>query len=135
MSLVQFSITPMGVGDSTSEWIVRAVDVVHKSGLRYQVGPTSTVIEGPWHEVSQVLEECLEVVSRDCERVKMSVEVDHRRMGEHDIEGAVQAVAQHFGHHVGNTSEGSTERAAESETTPMPHLRSQHQTDERHGDA
>lgn len=126
MTLVQFSITPMGVGDSTSEWIVRAVDVVHKSGLRYQVGPTSTVIEGSWREVSEVLEECLEVVSRDCERVKMTVEVDHRRVGEHGIDDAVRTVAAHFGHPIGNTSEGSTERAPTSSTTPMPHMRDQH---------
>lgn len=125
MSLVQFSITPMGVGDSTSEWIVRAVDVVHKSGLRYQVGPTCTVIEGSWPEVSKVLEECLDVVARDCERVKMSVEVDHRRMGEHGIDDAVRTVSQHFGHPVGNCAEGSVEQAPVESTTPMPHLREQ----------
>src|SRR5690606_1749268 len=107
MSLVQFSITPMGVGDSTSEWIVRAIDVVHKSGLRYQVGPTSTVIEGSWPEVSKVIEECLDVVSRDCERVKLSVEVDHRNEGAHGIDDAVRSVTEHFGHPVGNCAEGS----------------------------
>lgn len=121
MSLVQFSITPMGVGDSTSEWVVRAIDVVHKSGLRYQVGPTATAIEGEWDRVAEVLGECLEVVSRDCERVKMSIEIDHRRRGEHDIDGAVDVIARHFGHPVGNCHEGTTEKADASKTTPMPH--------------
>ncbi len=121
MTLVQFSITPLGVGDSTSEWIARAVDVVHKSGLRYQVGPTCTVIEGSWPEVSEVLEECLEVVSRDCERVKMSVEVDHRRVGEHGIDDAVRTIASHFGHPIGSASEGSSVQADAAVTTPMPH--------------
>lgn len=123
MTLVQFSITPMGVGDSTSEWIARAVDVVHKSGLPYQVGPTCTVIEGGWPAVSEVLEECLEVVGRDCERVKMSVEVDHRRVGEHGIDDAVRTIEAHFGHPIGSAREGSVERAPASTTTPMPHPR------------
>ncbi len=49
--LFDFSIIPIGGDAHTSEELAEALKIVHESGLRYQLTPSGTCIEGEWDEV------------------------------------------------------------------------------------
>src|SRR6266566_4594705 len=42
MLLAEFSIWPMDKGESVSEYVARAIDIVDRSGLPYKLGPLGT---------------------------------------------------------------------------------------------
>ena len=46
MALLEFSITPLGAGESVSQYVARAVDLIDKSGLDYRLHAMGTVVEG-----------------------------------------------------------------------------------------
>ncbi|MDB5251101.1 MAG: thiamine-binding protein [Flaviaesturariibacter sp.] len=49
------------------EWVDEAIDVIRKSGIRYEVGPFATVLEGTYAHVMQVLADVNEhLASRGC---------------------------------------------------------------------
>jgi len=53
-------MTPLGKGESVSQYVARVVDVVDKSGLPYVLTPMGTIIEGEsWDEVMDVLKGAL----------------------------------------------------------------------------
>ena len=97
MTLVEFAITPIGKGESLSAWVARAVEVIDRSGLKYQVGPMSTCIEGEWEEIFRVLGRCLHEIEKDCNRITMSIKVDHRKNRTGAMEDKVKAVARVLG--------------------------------------
>lgn len=98
MTIVEFSITPIGKGESVSPWVSKAVDIIDRSGLKYQVGPLSTSIEGDWEDVCPVLGQCLREISQECSRILMSVRVDYRKDSARSMAEQVGAVARQLGH-------------------------------------
>ena len=52
MVLLDFSITPLGKGESVSSYVARCVEVVAASGLDYRLHAMATTVEG---ELDQVL--------------------------------------------------------------------------------
>lgn len=97
MTLVEFSISPLGKSESVSRWVARAVDIIDRSGLSYQLGPMGTCIEGEWDQISRVIGRCLRAVARDCGRVSFSIKADHRRGRESRLERKVEAVVRAIG--------------------------------------
>ncbi|MGE4268143.1 MAG: MTH1187 family thiamine-binding protein [Deferribacterales bacterium] len=80
MSAMAFvSITPLGEGESVSEFVAKSVQVIKDSGLSWQLTPMGTIIEG------EKLDEVLAVINRaveaqkDCERISISVKIDYRK--------------------------------------------------------
>jgi uncharacterized protein (TIGR00106 family) len=56
--LVEFSITPLGGDSHISPRIAEALKIVDASGLRYQLTPMGTCVEGDWDEVLNVIRLC-----------------------------------------------------------------------------
>jgi uncharacterized protein (TIGR00106 family) len=76
--LVEFSVIPVGGGESIGGEIAKVLDIVDKSGLRYQAGSMGTVIEGEWDEVMSTIRQCHEAVRGDGRRVFTSLTMDDR---------------------------------------------------------
>lgn len=76
--LVEFSIIPVGGGESIGEEIAKVLDIVDKSGLRYRAGSMGTVIEGEWDEVMSTIRQCHEAVRGEGKRIFTSLTVDDR---------------------------------------------------------
>ncbi len=87
MALLEFSITPLGVGESVSQYVARAVDIVDKSGLDYRLHAMGTEVEGSLGELLALLGKCIEAVAADCDRVSVSAKLDYRK----DHAGALAA--------------------------------------------
>lgn len=95
--LAQFSIFPLDKGESLSAYVSRAVGIIEKSGLAYQLGPMGTSIEGEWDAILGVITECLEVMSEESDRVYMVFTADCRKGKDNRITGKVESIREKLG--------------------------------------
>ena len=79
MVLLEFSMSPLGKGESVSKFVSRSLDIVDKSGVPYRLNPMGTVLEGEWDEVFAVVRQCYERMKKDCNRISCSIKVDYRK--------------------------------------------------------
>lgn len=56
--LVEFTVVPLGAGESLSEPVAEALKIVSDSGVNYQLTPAGTCLEGEWDEVMTVIRQC-----------------------------------------------------------------------------
>ncbi len=77
--IVQFKVVPIGEGESLSRFVAECVSIVEKSGLRYQLTPMSTIVEGEYAEVMNVIKSCHDQMLELSDRVSMSIEIDDRK--------------------------------------------------------
>ncbi|MEK6850958.1 MAG: MTH1187 family thiamine-binding protein [Candidatus Thermoplasmatota archaeon] len=77
--IAEFSITPIGSGVSVGAQVAKAVQVVHDSGLKYQLNPMGTVVEGTWDDVMAVIKRCNDELLKECERLSVVIKIDSRR--------------------------------------------------------
>jgi uncharacterized protein (TIGR00106 family) len=56
--LVEFTVVPLGLGESLAEPVAEALKIVNDSGVRYQLTPAGTCLEGDWDEVMTVIRQC-----------------------------------------------------------------------------
>ncbi|MDP3433285.1 MAG: MTH1187 family thiamine-binding protein [Bacteroidota bacterium] len=59
---VAIQVLPRSAKIGTYELVDRAIEVIQKSGLKYQVCPFETVVEGHYDEIMTLLKEVHEVV-------------------------------------------------------------------------
>jgi len=78
MVLLEFSMTPLGKGESVSPYVARCVQVVRRSGLPYELHAMGTIVEGELDEVLAVLRECFAALAPDCERISCAAKIDYR---------------------------------------------------------
>jgi len=79
MVLLEFSMSPLGKGESVSKYVSRSLDIIDKSGVAYRLNPMGTVLEGEWDEVFGVVRKCYERMKKDCNRISCSIKVDYRK--------------------------------------------------------
>jgi uncharacterized protein (TIGR00106 family) len=79
MVLLEFSMSPLGKGESVSKYVSRSLDITDKSGVAYRLNPMGTVLEGEWDEVFAVVRKCYERMKKDCNRISCSIKVDYRK--------------------------------------------------------
>ena len=77
--IVDFSIFPIGKGESVSAEVARAARIIHGRGLPYTIGPMGTSVEGEWQEVLDLVSDCFHEMKKDCNRIYMTIKVDYRK--------------------------------------------------------
>jgi uncharacterized protein (TIGR00106 family) len=95
--IADFSIFPIGRGESLSPYAARAVAVVKSSGLPHLVGPMGTSVEGEWDEVLAVIDACYKALEPDCDRVYATVKFDCRKGRREGLTAKTRAVAALLG--------------------------------------
>lgn len=98
--LAEFSIVPLGTGESISHYVARAIKIVEQSGLDYRMNPMGTVVEGAWDEVMAVIKSCHNEVLRDSTRVVTRIVVDDRPAAGKRIDAKVRSVEDKLGRDV-----------------------------------
>jgi uncharacterized protein (TIGR00106 family) len=76
---MEFSITPLGQGESVSSYVARCVRIVARSGLDYRLHAMGTIVEGELDEVLRVLHDCFAELAGDCPRVTCTAKFDVRQ--------------------------------------------------------
>lgn len=79
MVLLEFSMSPLGKGESVGKYVARSLDIIDKSGVAYRLNPMGTVLEGEWDEVFDVVRRCYLRMRKDCNRISCTIKVDFRK--------------------------------------------------------
>ena len=79
MVLLEFSMSPLGKGESVGKYVARSVDLIDKSGVEYRLNPMGTVLEGEWDDVMEVVRRCYLRMRKDCNRISCTVKIDYRK--------------------------------------------------------
>ena len=97
MAVVEVSITPLGTaGTGVSAFVAGCLKVLEKTGLRHQLTPMGTVIEGDIGEILEVVRQMHEEpFLAGAGRVSTLIKIDDRRDKErHTMEGKVRSVEE-----------------------------------------
>jgi uncharacterized protein (TIGR00106 family) len=92
MVLLDFSMTPLGKGESVSPYVARCLQVVAASGLDYRLHAMGTTLEGELPQVLDVVRRCFEELQPDCDRISCSVKIDYRKGPGGRLDSKVQKV-------------------------------------------
>jgi uncharacterized protein (TIGR00106 family) len=79
MVLLDFSMAPMGKGESVAPYVARCLEIVAGSGLDYRLHAMGTTLEGEWDAVFAVVHKCFEALRPECDRISCSIKVDYRK--------------------------------------------------------
>ena len=97
MVLLEFSMAPLGQGESVAPYVARCLEVVAASGLDYQLHAMGTLLEGDWEQVFAVVRRCYEVLQPDCDRITCTAKLDYRRGYRGRLESKVSSVEEKLG--------------------------------------
>jgi len=95
--LLEMSIVPLGVGESVSQHVARCVDLVDHSGLNYELHAMGTIVEGELTEVVALMQQCIEEVAKQCDRVTCTAKIDLRKGRQGSIGSKVDSVEKILG--------------------------------------
>ena len=97
MVLLEFSVSPLGTGESVSATVAKCLDIVDQSGLEYQLHAMGTLVEGELNAVLDILRRCIEVVAAEHPRVTCTAKIDVRRGHSGRLHGKVASVERQLG--------------------------------------
>jgi uncharacterized protein (TIGR00106 family) len=97
MVLLDFSMAPLGKGESVAPYVARCLEIVAASGLDYRLHAMGTTLEGEWDQVFAVVTRCFEALKRDCPRISCSIKVDYRHGHTGRLETKVRHVEELLG--------------------------------------
>jgi len=97
MVLLEFSMTPLGKGESVGTVVSRSLDIIDKSGVDYRLNPMGTILEGEWDEVMGVVKKCYERMKQDCPRISVAMKIDYREGPKGRLSSKLKSVEETLG--------------------------------------
>jgi uncharacterized protein (TIGR00106 family) len=76
--LVSFAMYPIDKGAHLSPYVARITRIIKESGLPNQLTPMSTIIEGQWDEVFDLIKKCHDELLKDCKRISIKIWIDDK---------------------------------------------------------
>lgn len=95
--LLEFSMSPLGKGESVGRYVARSLAIIDRSGVPYRLNAMGTVLEGSWDDVMRVVKKCYTAMAKDCGRISCSIKVDARRGKEGRLESKIASVERRVG--------------------------------------
>lgn len=91
--LAEFSIIPVGKGESLGDAIAGVLKIVDESGLPYRANPMGTVVEGDWDSVMALIKKCHDEAIKDSPRLLSRINIDLRPSKPNDrLTGKLESV-------------------------------------------
>ncbi|MCE5266549.1 MAG: MTH1187 family thiamine-binding protein [Planctomycetaceae bacterium] len=97
MVLLEFSMYPLGKGESLSRYVARSLDIVDRSGLEYRCHSMGTTLEGELDATLAVVRQCFDAMAADCDRIECSIKIDYRKGAAGRLETKVASIEQKLG--------------------------------------
>jgi uncharacterized protein (TIGR00106 family) len=96
MALMEISLIPIGTNSASfSSSVVNAVRIIEEKGLKYQVTPTNTIIEG---DLNQLLDTAKAIhqnaISNGVDRIVTNISIDERVDKHLSIDQQVDTIQQ-----------------------------------------
>jgi uncharacterized protein (TIGR00106 family) len=96
--LIGISIFPLDKGESVSEYVARAVEVIERSKFPYVLTPMETVVETDTIESAlKLVEDCFKALEIDCNRIIVNIKIDFRKGKVDRIKGKIESVEKKLG--------------------------------------
>jgi len=94
MAVVQISCTPLGEGSGgISKFVAGCLTLVQQSGLKYQLTPMGTILEGELDDIFALVRKMHESpFNAGAQRVSTLIKIDDRRDREHTMERKLKSV-------------------------------------------
>lgn len=105
MAIIQFTVVPLGTaGTSLSAYVAEVHRVLESSGVKNQLTPMGTILEGPLDQLLEVIRKVHELpFDQGVKRVMTLINIDDRR----DKQATAQAKLQSVRDKLENTTEGT----------------------------
>lgn len=97
MVLLEFSMSPLGKGESVGKYVSRSLKVIDESGVDYRLNPMGTVLEGNWDEVVEVVRNCFVKMKKDCNRISCTIKIDYRKSKKGRLSSKMASVERRVG--------------------------------------
>jgi uncharacterized protein (TIGR00106 family) len=94
--IAEFSIVPIGVGESLSAHVAQVFEVIESSGVTYEHHAMGTNLEGEWDEVMDVIKACRDRLLETSNRVTLSIKIDDRAGVTDGLERKVASAKRHI---------------------------------------
>lgn len=96
MAVVEISVTPLGVGVGVSAYVAGCLQILKNSGMKHQLTPMGTIIEGELDDIFSVIRQMVESpFAAGAVRVSTLIKIDDRRdQSTHSMAGKVQSVME-----------------------------------------
>ena len=98
--LAQFTIVPLGVGESVGAAVAEVIRIIDESGLPYRTNPMGTVVEGEWDDVMTLIRRCHDEALRGAARVLTSISIDDRPGKPDRISEKIKSVEKRLGREI-----------------------------------
>ena len=95
--LAEFSVVPIGKGESVSQYVAECLKIVEASGLDYRINPMGTVLEGDYDQVMAVIRNCHMRVMDISSRVITTVKIDDRKNTKGMLDSKIRSVEEKLG--------------------------------------
>ena len=95
--IANFSVVPIGKGNSLSSQVAEVLKIVDESGINYKLHSMGTILEGDWDEILKLIKKCHERTLEDSDRVLTTITIDDRKGKSGRIVGKVQSVERKLG--------------------------------------
>ena len=95
--VVNFSIMPIGKGNSLSKQIAEVLKIVSESGINYKLHAMGTILEGDWNRIFKLIKRCHKKILKDSDRVLTTITIDDHKGRTGRIAGKVQSVKRKVG--------------------------------------
>jgi uncharacterized protein (TIGR00106 family) len=76
--IAEFSIVPIGEGESLSAHVAQAFEIIEASGVAHERHAMGTNLEGDWDEVMAVIKACRDRLLETSNRLSVSIKIDDR---------------------------------------------------------
>ncbi len=97
MVLLEFTMSPFDKGESLGPYVARVVDIIDKSGVPYKLTPMSTIMEGEYETLMEVVQKCFKELQKDCQRISVSIKIDYRAGNESRMKSKLQRIESLLG--------------------------------------
>ena len=97
MVLLDFSMFPLGKGESLGDYVARSIDIIDRSGVNYRCHSMGTTLEADFDDALSVVKKCFEAMAVDCDRIACSIKIDYRKDRAGRIDGKVASVEKKLG--------------------------------------
>lgn len=105
MYLLEFSMTPLGQGDSVSQYVARSLEIIDASGLDYELHAMGTIVEGELDQLLDLMKQCFDAMAADSDRVSCTAKFDYRKGQSGRIRAKVESVETILGRSLGKSND------------------------------
>lgn len=93
--IAHFTIVPMGK-EALSKDVSTVIDIIDRSGVRYQLTAMGTIVEGEPDEVWRLIRECHDAMRTRAKRVHTHVSIDDRDGEDDAMRSKVDDIERHL---------------------------------------